>query len=234
MENTIQIYKEEINRQIADKETMNTLLTITFKGLSEQSAKRAMLEAMMRGFTFNDFLEKNVYAIPFKDGYSLVTSIDNSRKIGMRSGIVGVSEPLFEEDDKHNIISCLITVKKKVGDYIGDFSAKVYFNEYNTGFNVWKTKPRTMIAKVAEMHALRKACPEELSQTYVEEEFDKEVKNVELIEENKEQKLDEFRITINMCETLEELQKIWAEIPGGYKKDLEEIKNNAKKKYENN
>jgi hypothetical protein len=29
----------------------------------------------------------------------------------------------------------------------------------------------TMIAKVAEMHALRKACPEELAKSYIEEEM---------------------------------------------------------------
>lgn len=169
----IQIYKNEINQQISNKETFQSLMQITFKGLTEQNAKRAMLEALMRGFKFQDFLEKNIYAIPFKNEYSLVTSIDYARKIGMRNGIVGVSEPIFEEKDG-NIISCLVTVEKIVGEHIGKFSALVFFNEYNTGYNVWKTKPHTMIAKVAEMHALRKACPESLSQSYVEEEFEKE------------------------------------------------------------
>ncbi len=42
-----------------------------------------------------------------------------------------------------------------------------------------------MIAKVAEVHALRKACPEEMSQIYVEEEREKEICK------------EEKRITIN-------------------------------------
>jgi hypothetical protein len=175
MTNLVSI-KEEINKQIADKEVFSTLLQTTFKGLEGQVAKRAMLEGMMRGFTFKDFLEKNVYAIPFKQTYSLVSSIDYARKIGMRSGVVGVSAPVytFTDDKKDKIESCTITVKRQVEGYVGEYSATVFFEEYNTGFNLWKTKPKTMIAKVAEMHALRKACPEELSQIYVEEDFQKE------------------------------------------------------------
>lgn len=170
----LELLTQEINSELEKEEIRKVLLTTTFKNLTLGNMKLAIFEGMTRGFTFKDFLEKNIYAIPFKDGYSLVTSIDYARKIGMRSGIVGKSEPIFEEQDG-KIISCAITVKRKIGDYIGDYSAKVYFNEYNTGRNLWISKPRTMIAKVAEMHALRMACPEELSQTYVEEEMEKEV-----------------------------------------------------------
>ena len=131
-----------------------------------------MFEGMTRGFTFKNFLEKDVYAIPFKDRYSLITSIDYARKLGMRSGVVGKSEPTIEEKDG-NVISCTVTIKRKVNDYVGDYTAKVYFDEYNTGKNLWLTKPRTMICKVAEMHALRSACPEEMDKVYVEEEMQK-------------------------------------------------------------
>lgn len=188
--------KEEINKQIADKEVFSTLLQTTFKGLDSQIAKRAMLEGMMRGFTFKDFLEKNVYAIPFKGSYSLVSSIDYARKLGMKSGVVGVSAPLYELDNG-KVISCSITVKRKVDDYVGEYSATVFFDEYNTGFNLWKTKPKTMIAKVAEMHALRKACPEELSQTYVEEDLSKE--EAPVIDE-------EYKVAIDAIGSVEELK----------------------------
>ena len=135
----------------------------------------AIAEGMTRGFTFKNFLEKDVYAIPFKDGYSLITSIDYARKLGMRSGVVGKSEPIIEEGLDKKIVSCSVTIERKVADYVGKFTAKVYFDEYNTGKNLWVTKPRTMICKVAEMHALRMACPEEMAQVYVEEEMQKEV-----------------------------------------------------------
>jgi hypothetical protein len=200
------LIKEEINKQIADKEVFGTLLATTFKGLEGTTAKRAMLEGMMRGFTFKDFLEKNVYAIPFKNTYSLVSSIDYARKIGMRSGVVGVSAPTYELDSK-NVISCTITVKRKVAEYVGEYSATVYFDEYNTGFNLWKSKPKTMIAKVAEMHALRKACPEELSQVYVEEDLQKETPETDLLDEGVKSK-------VANAKTLEELKAIYKENEG--------------------
>lgn len=170
----LELITQEINSELEKKEIQAVLLSTTFKGLSLGNMKRAMFEGMTRGFSFKNFLEKDVYAIPFKDGYSLITSIDYARKLGMRSGVVGKSEPTLEEKDKH-IVSCAVTIKRKVGDYVGEYTAKVYFDEYNTGKNLWVTKPRTMICKVAEMHALRMACPEEMAQVYVEEEMQKEV-----------------------------------------------------------
>lgn len=165
-------YKAEINAQLADKETLESLLQVTFKGLEAPVAKRAMLEGYFRGFTFTDFLKKNVYAIPFKTGYSLVTSIDYARKIAQKSS-VWQSKPDFEVDDG-TIVSCTVTAFRRIGQDVAEYPATVFFEEYSTNNNLWLTKPRTMIAKVAEMHALRKACPEEMSQLYTEEEFDKE------------------------------------------------------------
>lgn len=164
---------KELNSQLAEPSIIKALLATTFKGLSEQSMRQAALEGMLRGFKFQDFLKKNVYAIPYGGGYSLVTSIDYARKIGMKSGVVGKSAPIFEMEDS-NIVSCTITIKRKVSGSIGEFTDTVYFDEYTTGKNLWVSKPRTMIAKVAEMHALRMACPEEMSQIYTQEEFDKE------------------------------------------------------------
>lgn len=167
---------QEITKELSNPSVARALLATTFRGLDELKMRQALMEGMIRGYKFKDFLVKNIYAIPFADGYSLITSIDNARKIGMRSGVVGTSSPKYEYDKDGKIVSCEITVKRKIGDYIGEYSALVFFDEYyktNKHKNsLWDTKPKTMIAKVAEMHALRKACPEELSQIYDEAEFD--------------------------------------------------------------
>lgn len=221
----------EINKELANKEVFNSLITTTFKGVDQSLVKRAMMEGMMRGFKFNDFLEKNIYAIPFNgrhgSGYSLVTSIDYSRKIGMRSGICGKSAPIFtEKTDK--IETCSVTVKRLSGGYVGEYTATVYFDEYNTGRNLWQTKPHTMIAKVAEMHALRMACPEELSQSYIEEEFEKEIPVK--VEVNTDQYLEK----LEKVSSLDELKTIWASMPIEAKNQLKDVKNAIKKRYENN
>lgn len=174
----VALINEQINRELT-KETAGALLATTFKGLTEQNMKKAIMEGMIRGLTFKDFLEKNVYAIPFSGGYSLIHSIDYSRKVGMRSGIVGKDAPTYEFDEKKKPISCTVTVHRKIGEYVGAYTATVYFDEYykagKNGYpSLWDSKPKTMIAKVAEMHALRMACPEELSQSYIEEELEAE------------------------------------------------------------
>lgn len=172
----LEIINKEISVELAKEEVRRALLATTFKGLNELSMRQALMEGMIRGFAFQDFLEKKVYAIPFKDGYSLVTSIDYSRSIGMRSGVVGKDAPIFETDPNGKVVSCTVTIKRKIDEYVGDFTATVFFDEYykagRNGYpSLWDQKPRTMIAKVAEMHALRMACPEELDKAYVEEEL---------------------------------------------------------------
>lgn len=206
--NTLQKINEDINQELATPEVQRALLATTFKGFTLLLMKQALTEGFIRGFTFKDFLERNVYAIPFKDGYSLITSIDYARKIGMRSGVMGISAPLYDEKDG-KVISCTITVKRAVSGNIGEYAATVYFDEYNTNRNLWASKPRTMIAKVAEMHALRKACPEELSQAYTEEEMVKEqaiVSGPEISEEMKNK--------ILAIQSIPELEKFYKENKG--------------------
>lgn len=220
----IEIITREINSEMAKPEVQAALIATTFKGLDVNTMRRAAMEGMMRGFTFKDFLEKNVYAIPYGSGYSLVTSIDYSRKMGMRGGIVGVGAPDFEEKDG-KIISCSVTVKRKVQDYIGEYTAKVFFNEYSTGKSLWSTKPHTMISKVAEMHALRKACPEELSQQYIEEEFEKPVK-VEVALD-----LDPHLKKLESVKSEAELKKVWSSLPGPVKVELKDLKETLKTRF---
>jgi hypothetical protein len=230
MTDIIKIQKE-ITEQLANKEVFTALVNTTFKGLEQGLVKRAIMEGMMRGFEFKDFLEKNVYAIPFgKSGYSLVTSIDYARKIGMRSGVVGKSAPIYQDDKDGKIVSCTITIKKaSVGNTIGEYTATVFFNEYNTSKNQWSTKPRTMIAKVAEMHALRMACPEQLSQAYSEDEMEKEVKEIvpPLDVEALKKQLQESK-------DAEELKKVWVSIPAQAKVELKAFKDELKNKFNEN
>ena len=231
MASNVELLTVEMNTQLANAQVRNALLQTTFKGLNENSMRQACLEGLMRGFDFKDFLKKNVYAIPFgQNGYSLITSIDYARKVGMRSGVVGVSEPAYVDDESGKCLTCTITVKRKINDYIGDYTATVYFSEYTTGKNQWATKPRTMIAKVAEMHALRKACPEELSQSYAEEEV-REPINV--VSEEVDMDVSEYEEKLIATIDMEELKAVWSNIPPKAKKLLESLKEELKKSREN-
>lgn len=176
---------DEIKRELADDYTCKVLLATTFKKLSFDQMRQAILEWMIRWFTFKNFLQKDIYAVPYGGWYSLITSIDFARKVWQDGWIVWTDIPVFTktkwEDWIERIESCTMTVKKRFADwYVWDFSAIVYFFEYYKAWktynweytpSLWDTKPHTMIAKVAEMHALRKACPEKLDKQYIEEEM---------------------------------------------------------------
>lgn len=175
MSKDIQIYREKVSEIMKDKTVFNDLLKNTFKGLDASNVPQALIQGQMRGFSIQDFMVGNVYAIGFwnkelnKQDFSLITSIGHARKVAMRSGQSGKSEPVWTDDEHGKIVSCKVTIYKH-GGHEGGYTATVYFDEYNTDKNQWKTRPRTMIAKVAEMHALRMAFPEEMSEMYSEEE----------------------------------------------------------------
>ena len=177
-ESRVVLISKEVSKELANPQVMNALISTTFKKLSPVQVRQAIIEGMMRGFVFKDFLEKKIYAVPFASGYSLITSIDYHREIGQKGGVNGKSAPTYVDDAQGKIVSCSVTVYKKDG-HEGGYTATVYFSEYYKAGtaqrpSLWDTKPRTMIAKVAEAHALRMACPVELGKLYIEEEIRQE------------------------------------------------------------
>ncbi len=224
MQTSIIEIQEEIKKELGNANVMKALVATTFKGLAVPQIYLAVQEGMLRGFEFRDFLEKNVYAIPFKDGYSLITSIDYSRKIAMKSGLAGKSAPIYTYDKDGNLDTCTITVKRNVDGYVGEYTATVSFKEYSTGRNLWASKPKTMLAKVAEMHALRAGFPEEMAKQYIEEEIQRE--------EKPEFDITPFKEKLEAVKSEDELKKVWASLPVQAKEGLKEIKNNLKKQYE--
>lgn len=219
----IALIKAEINLQIGDADTLKSLIDTTFtsKGtpMAPALVKRALLEGMLRGFSFQQFLNREVYAIPFADTYSLVTSIDYSRKIAQKCGVWQSEADYKEADGK--VVACTVTAFRRIGEDLATYPATVYFSEYTTGKNLWLSKPRTMISKVAEMHALRKACPEELGQAYVEEEMQPIVstqsRDVSHID------ITGYELLLRECQTIEGLELIWADMPGSAKVSLKPV-----------
>lgn len=121
-----------------------------------------------------DPLLKQLYFIKYGNSApSYVTSIDSYRIIAHRTGsFAGVDLPEFTYDKQGKITHCSITVYKLVQGQRFGFSAKVKFSEYTTGKNQWLSKPETMIAKVAEAHAHRKAFPQDLAGIYTTDEME--------------------------------------------------------------
>lgn len=153
-------------------------------------------------------IPKQIYAIPFNRKYkdaqgqwqtekkwTVITGIEGLTTIAERTGMYGgCTEPKYEfgtknteegfgEPDTNKIISCTVGVHKIVQGVSNVSYATAYFDEYDTGKNLWRAadatkeidewkdgkktgqkltvpdggKPKTMIAKVARAQALRAA-----------------------------------------------------------------------------
>lgn len=113
-----------------------------------------------------------------REAMTIQTSIDGFRVIAERSGDYGgQSEPTFVEQDGR-LISCKITVFRFRGETryeaavgVAYWSEYVQLNKDGNPMGLWGKMPHTMLAKVAEALALRKAYPQDLSGLYTGDEM---------------------------------------------------------------
>jgi phage recombination protein Bet len=153
-----------IKKQIAPKATDDELKLFLYQ------AKRTGLDPLTRQIYCIHRYDKNV-----GQKMTVQASIDGFRVIAERSGDYGgQDEPEFIESEG-NIICAKVRVYKFRKDQRYQASVGVaYWNEYvpNAGQDyMWKKMPHTMISKVAEALALRKAFPQDLSGLYTTEEM---------------------------------------------------------------
>ncbi len=138
-----------------------------------------------------------------------VTIAENTKQYG------GTTKPEYEfgadgdgNADLNKVISCTIGVYKIVQGVQNISYQTVYFDEYDTGKNLWKPsseggKPKTMIKKVALAHALRasfSAC----AGLYIEEEMEKDA----VIEGQVIPPTPDIQKRIDECKTAGELQSV--------------------------
>lgn len=134
-----------------------------------------------------DPLTRQIYAIKRSGRMTIQTSIDGFRVIAERSGTyAGQDEPIWIDDEKGLPVKCTVTVYRfsPSGQRYPAGVGVAYFKEYYPNpMNLQKTMPHTMIAKVAEALALRKAFPQDLSGLYTADEMQQanEPKELEIL-----------------------------------------------------
>lgn len=121
-------------------------------------------------------LARQIYFMKRGGKVSIQVSIDGFRVIAERSGVyAGQDEPEFIEEG-NKLVGAKVRVFKfsPTGNRYQAAVGVAYWDEYcpvaGQDF-MWKKMPRTMIAKVAEALALRKAFPQDLSGLYSVEEM---------------------------------------------------------------
>lgn len=125
------------------------------------------------------------YCIKYKDDFQMVVGYDaykrradeNPAYIGRQSGIIVQRE----KEVAHKEGTCLYPGETLIGGWCRverdrhsqstEVYAEVSLKEYDKGFSNWKTKPGTMIEKVAVSQALRNAFPKDFEGLYTPEEM---------------------------------------------------------------
>lgn len=163
-----------IKSQIAPKATDQELALFLYQ------CKRTGLDPMARQIYAIHRKQKDAKG-NYVEKMTVQTSIDGFRVIAERScDYAGQDEPIFEkcETNGKEDLYCKVTVYRFRGDVRYPAAVGVaYWSEYaQKDFNgnlsqMWAKMPRTMLAKVAEALALRKAYPQDLSGLYTGDEM---------------------------------------------------------------
>lgn len=123
-----------------------------------------------------DPMTRQIYFMKRSGKMTIQTSIDGFRVIAERSGdYAGQDEPEFISDDKGTLLCAKVKVYRFRNEQRYCASVGVaYWSEYvpmqGQDF-MWKKMPHTMLSKVAEALALRKAYPQDLSGLYTNDEM---------------------------------------------------------------
>lgn len=157
-----------------------------------------------------DILTRQIWCVKFKNKPHLPAQIyagrDGFLTIAHRTGKFNGMKSGTRGSKKDNDLVGWCEVYRN--DMTNNFYVEVDFSEYTTHKNLWQSKPKTMIQKVAESQALRRAfdisglySPEEMSQ-YEEENKPKEIK---MMQQNQRQAIWIKAKENNM--TIEELKE---------------------------
>ena len=114
-----------------------------------------------------DPFAKQIWAVKYGNNPAAIfCGRDGFLAIAHRSGKFDGMESGTRKDGDDLVGWCRVYRK----DMSRPFEVEVSLSEYSTGKNLWQTKPKTMIVKVAESHALRRAF--DISGLYAPEEID--------------------------------------------------------------
>tara|TARA_A100001201_G_scaffold130144_1_gene115785 strand:- start:4445 stop:5236 length:792 start_codon:yes stop_codon:yes gene_type:complete len=120
---------------------------------------------------------KQIYSLPFSGGRVVVIGIDGLSTIAHRTNeYVGCGPATFEfrnPNDKEPL-SAEVTVYRMRNGIKGEFTAKVFMDEYKPKFKstMWDKFPKRMLEKCAHALALKKGFNEEMTGLYTTEEMD--------------------------------------------------------------
>ena len=162
----------EIAKQDFPQEQVELIKRTLAVGATDDELKLFLHQCKRTGL---DPLSRQIYFMKRGGKVTIQTSIDGFRAIAERSGdYAGQDEPVWSKDGDDAF--CKVTVYRfrdnvRYPAAVGVAFWKEYVPQAGQDF-MWKKMPRTMLAKVAEALALRKAYPSDLSGLYTGDEME--------------------------------------------------------------
>ena len=155
-----------------DEKTVQLIKDTIAVGATDNELQLFLYQAKRTGL---DPINRQIFFIKRGDKVNIQTSIDGFRIIAERHGdYAGQDEPEFIYDNNHKLNVAKVRVYKWRGDqrYLAA-TGVAHMSEYMPmqGAFMWTKMPHTMLAKVAEALALRKAFPQDLSGIYSDDEM---------------------------------------------------------------
>ena len=199
----------------------------------EKKHQNQFLE-MCSTFKLNPF-SRDVYAIAYKDKFNIIVGFEVYLRRASESGkLAGWKAWTTGSKENKNLKGCIEIHRK---DFSAPFYHEVDFDEYNTNQNLWVSKPKTMIKKVAMAQGFRLCFPEQLSGIgYTADELD-EMPSQEIpaeqprnvtpkkpqISEDRQALLEDWEIITDLAKKISNPEK---ELLDQYNSFLTKIKNN--------
>lgn len=202
-----------MENQIAKVEEKQLTSYLTSMGLTKNltSQEQNQFIQIAQAFNLNPF-KREIYAIKYGSNFNIIVGYESYIKRAENTGLldgykVETKGKLGETDFR-----AVITIYRK--DWKEPFVHEVFFVEYDQKNTIWKSKPVTMIKKVAMSQGFRLAFNQDLGgMPYTAEEIVTEDQGYANVVEVQTPPADlQLAIeTINACDSLEDLKTIWSE-----------------------
>lgn len=202
---------------------------VTGPPANRQLAPRPVVEAFLLHArrTGLDPIARQIYCIERGGKWGTQVSIDGARLVAERTKEYRGQTPTQWTSDGVTWVDVWLDSAPpkaaKVGVYREGFVeplvAVATMDAYNAGGNMWKKMPALMLGKCAEMLALRKAFPQDLSGLYSTEEMDqagapRQAAQVQAAVAAPEPSGRDWRAEARELSSAAELNGLWQQIPG--------------------
>ncbi len=173
MSNQIQTQLQNQPQIVASNEAAKAkaIEYLSSMGLSLPQGQKEQFLELCQLLNLNPFL-REIYAVGYKDKFNIIIGYNAYLKRAEMTGKLALWNHWTEGEGDN--MKAVIEIYRK--DFTGPFRHEVYLAEYKQDTQIWRTKPVTMIKKVAVAQGFRLAFPTEFgSMPYIQEEYDPEM-----------------------------------------------------------